>query len=154
MGVMKISYIKYALIMCVVVIFALCMMELTGQNRSFDSKSPLQIFLLFIAPFIITWLGISQKRKSLKNKINFKKGFTEGFKIFLAFGVLSSLIYLAYYTFINPQIVDSLQTSYGLFDSPFEVVVAFDMFMQFISAIIFGSIYSAIIALLLRTKKK
>lgn len=153
MGIMQHSYVKYGLMMCGLIGLCLLLMELTGQNLTFD-KSPLLLVFQFLGPAVIWWFGISEKKKQLGGKLTFKQGFREGFMISLVFGLVSPFVFLAYYVFINPGIVDYVRSVYGLMNEPVVMVVGIDLAAQFVSAILFGSVYGGIISLLLRTKSK
>ena len=73
------------------------LMELTGQNDTFDNKSPIQMFFMFIAPAIIWWMGMVSKKKAQKNKITYREAFNEGVKISVAYAVISPFIFAVYY---------------------------------------------------------
>lgn len=152
MELLKQNYVKYGLIMCAVLLVCLCLMEITGQNQSFDNKSPFQFIFMFIAPFVVWWLGIAAKKKLLKNKMTFKQGLSEGFKISLAYGIVSPFIFLFYYVFINPDIVAYVKVAYNLSEAQDAVVIGVDMLAQLIAAIVFGTLYAAIISLFLKSK--
>lgn len=143
--------VKYALYMCAVLALCLILMQVSGTG--FDSKSPFMTFATFIAPFIIWFLGIRAYKKQLKGKMTFKQGVKEGFFISLAFGIISPFIFLVFYL-LNPSVLDYVQKTYGLTSLPIELVVMIDMLVQFISAIIFGTLYGAFISLFLKSKGK
>jgi hypothetical protein len=152
LNVMKLlqeNHVKYGLIMCGLI--ALCLLYMYLSGSGFDNKSPLFIFVSFIAPAFVWYFGIREKKKLLKNKITFKQGLKEGFKISLVFGIVSPFIFLAYY-FVNPVALDYVRSTYGLTQSPTIVAILIDMAAQFISAVIFGTIYGAIISFFLKTK--
>lgn len=152
MNLLKQNYVKYGLVMCVVLLACLMIMEITRQNESFDGKYPIQFFFMMIAPAIVWFWGIYAKKKMNKNKLTFKQGLNEGFRISLVYAIISPFIFLAYYTFVNPQIVNSVKEMYKMSGEPNSTVIAVDMTVQFISAIIFGTIYGAIISLFLKFK--
>lgn len=153
MKFLKQPYTKYALMMVGVVIFCLGFMELTGQNESFD-KSPLVAFWTFIAPAIIWFFGLKDKKKRQKNILTFKDGLKESFRISFVFGVISPFVFALYYIFFNPAILSYVRTAYGLTSQPDTFVILVDMAVQFVSALIFGTLYGAIITFFLRTKRK
>lgn len=142
----------YGLLMCLTLAVCLFIMEITGQNQTFDNKSPLQILYMFLAPAFIWYFGIRAKKKMLKGKISFKQAFTQGVKISLVYGIVSPFIFLFYYVFINPEIVNYAKTAYGMTGSDNTTVIIVDMIVQFIAAIAFGSIYAAIISFFLKSK--
>lgn len=151
MNLLSTNYTKYALIMCAVLIICLASIELTGNNQNFD-KSPLVAIWTFIAPFIIWFLGIRAKKKAQKGKLTFKQGFFEGLKISVVFGIISPFIFLGYYVIINPEILEYVKGAYGLSNQPNEIVILVDLGAQFISSIIGGGLYSALIAFILKSK--
>ena len=146
------NHVKYGLIMCAVVILCLFYMELTGQNESFE-KSPLVAFWTFIAPAIVWFFGIRARKIAQKNKLTFKQGATEGFKISVVFAVTSPFIFLLYYLLVNPQILGYVRKAYGLTTADEAVVIVVDLLVQVVSAIIFGTLYGAIISFILKSRK-
>lgn len=138
--------------MCLVVIACLLYMELSGQNQSFDQKSPLIVFLMFVAPFIIWFLGLRSYKKLLGGKMTWKQGIIEGFKISLVFGIVSPVIFLFYYLVINPEIVEWVRMTYQMQGYSNAVVIGSDLLGQFLSAVIFGTIYATIISFFLKSK--
>ena len=146
------TYVKYALMQCAALILCLTLMEVTGNNLTFEQKPIFQVIFVMITPFIIWFLGIRAKKAELKNKMSFKQGFNEGFKISVVFGILSVFIFLVYYLFINTFIIESVKFVYGMPDGSNSAVIAIDLITQFLSSIIFGSLYSAIIAFILKSK--
>ena len=143
---------KYGLVMVGVVAVCLALMEMTGNNKTFDSKSPLLLIYQFIAPAVVWYLGISARKKAQKGKLTFKQGLVEGFKIALVFGIVSPFVFTAYYLFINPGIVDYVANVYGLKGASTAIVIGVDMAVQFIGALIFGTIYAAIISFFLKNR--
>lgn len=155
MKLLQENYVRHGLMMCGVLLFCLGLMELTGNNESFDSKSPITIVFMFIAPFVIWYMGINEKKKMLKGKLTFKKGVMEGLKISLTFAIISPFIFMLYYLLLNPDILDYVRTAYGLRELPDAIVITVDMLTQFLSAIVFGTIYAVIITfLILKFSKK
>lgn len=132
-----------------VTIICLTLMFLT--NASFDTKSPLQITITFIAPFIVWYLGLKERKKELKNKMSFKQGLLASFKISLVYGVISPFLFMIYY-FVNPSVLLFIREVYKLAEATDAVVIISDMFAQFFSAIIGGTLYGAIISFFLKTK--
>lgn len=153
MDVFKQNHIRYGLIMCVIVMVCLILMELSGQNQSFE-KSPFISFATMIAPLFVWYFGIRSKKKMQKGKLTYKEGVLEGFKISLVFAVLSPFIFLFYYLAINPGIVASVKEIYHMKDAADSLVITIDLLVQFVSAIIFGTLYGAVLSLFLRSKKK
>lgn len=152
MKILERNYIKYGLVMTGIVLLCLLYMEGTGQNQSFDQKNPLIFFGMIVAPFIVWFFGIRAKKKELKNKLSFKQGLREGFLISLVYGITSPFVFAAYYLFVNPSIIEYVSMAYNLQGVTEGVVIAADMFVQFVSALLFGTIYAAIISFFLKTK--
>ena len=152
MNLLKQNYVKYGLILACVLVLCLLIMEVTGQNDSFDEKSPLFVIYQFIAPAVVWYLGIKAKKKMLKNKLTFKQGLIEGIKISLVFAIVSPFIFLAYYTLVNPGILNFVRTVYGLTGANDSFVIAVDMGMQFVVSLIFGTLYAAIISFFMKSK--
>lgn len=148
------NHVKYGLIMSAVLVLCLALMELTGQNHSFDNKSPFQAIFMFIAPAVVWYFGINLKKKTLNGKMTFKQGLLEGFKISLVYAIVSPFIFMLYYLLINPEILNSIRTIYNLKGTSDALIIGVDMLTQFITAIIFGTIYAAIISMFLKTKSK
>ena len=152
MEILKQNHVKYGLIMSAIIAVCLLFMEITGQNQSFDQKSPLVFFSMIVAPFIVWWMGIKAKKDSQKGKLTFKEGLKEGFKISLVYGIVSPFVFVLYYLLINPGILDYVRTSYNLTEASQMTVILVDMLVQFISALIFGTIYAAIISFFVKAK--
>ncbi len=146
------NQIKHALYMSAITIGCFFLMEVTGQNKSFDGKSPFQMLFMFVAPFVVWTMGIGTLKKNQNGKLTFKQGLFEGYKISLLYGILSPFIFAFYYLFINPTIVESVRDMYGLKNMSLQAVIGIDMIAQFISSVVFGTIYSAIISYFLKKK--
>jgi hypothetical protein len=152
MSPLKQNHLKYGLIMSASLVLCLLMMELTGQNETFENKSPIFLIYQFILPAVIWYLGINARKKSQNNKLTFKQGLKEGFKISLVFGITSPFLFLAYYLLINPEILNYVKSAYQMPEASNTTILTIDLFAQFISAIIFGTIYGTIISLFLKNK--
>lgn len=125
-------------------------MELTGDNESF-AKSPIVTFYTFIAPFIVWYFGIKARKDIQKGKLTFKEGVAEGFKISLTYAIISPFIFPIYYQ-INPAILGYVKEAYQMPDAANSTIILIDMGAQFIAATLFGTIYGAIVTLLLKKK--
>jgi hypothetical protein len=145
------NQIKHGLIMSAVVIICLFLMEIT--NSTFESKSPLMMFSTMIAPIFVWFSGLYAKKRSQKNKLSFKEGVLESFKISLIFGIISPFIFLFYYLFFNMEAVEYVKAMYNL-NTSIPLVIAFDMVFQFIAAVLFGTVYGTIITFFLKSTKK
>ncbi len=152
MELLKKNYIKYGLIMSGITALCLLLMEVTGQNQTFDNKSPIQLIAQFVAPLVVWFFGIKSRKKELKNKMTYKQGLMEGFRISLVYALISPFIFMFYYVFINPAILESVRKIYHLTNTSNEMIIASDMLAQFVAALIFGTIISAVLATYLKTK--
>lgn len=146
------NHVTYGLLMCAALTVCLALNEITGLNASLENKSPFQLFYTFIAPAIVWTLGLIAKKKAQDNKLTYKEGLKEAFKISLVYGIVSPFIFLFLYIFVNPSLVEIARTSYQLPSASTATVIIVDMIVQFIAAIIFGGIYGAIISLFIKTK--
>jgi len=147
------NFVKYGLIMIAVMMGCLALMEITGQNKTFE-HSPIAAFYTFIAPLIVWFFGLRAKKKSQDGQLAYRQGLFEGFKISVVYAVFSPFITLAYYTLINPAIVASTREAYMLKDATDATVIQVDMFVQFVSALIFGTLCGAILSLFLKTRRQ
>lgn len=135
-------------------VICLALMEITGQNESFENKSPIFMIYQFIMPAVIWYFGMRERKKLNGGKLTYKQALYEGFKISLVFGLTSPFVFAAYYLFINPPIIEYVKTAYGMPAASDGLVISIDLFAQFIAAIIFGTLYASIIALFVRSKSK
>lgn len=134
---------------------ALCLalMELTGQNESFD-KSPFSLFFMFIVPFVVWYQGMKAKRKAQHNHITYKEALLEGMRIALVYALVSPFVFLAYYLLINPGIVAYIRMAYRMDGASDTMVIGIDLLVQFVAALFFGTLYSAFLALFVKNAKK
>lgn len=154
MKLLQKNHIKYALMMTGVVVACLVLMEVTGQNKTFD-HSPFALLFTVIAPLIIWYAGIRAKKKQLKGKLSYKQGVLEGCKIGIAYGFISPFIFLTYYLLINPGIVAYVRTAYFMKSTtPDATVIFVDLVIQLVASVVFGTIYGLIFSLFLKSKKK
>jgi hypothetical protein len=153
MKLLQKSYVKYGLLMTAVIVLCLFLMEVTGQNKTVE-HSPYVVFFTMIAPFIIWFFALREKKKQLKGKMSFKQGVVEGFKVSLVYAIVSPFVFLFYYCCVNPAIIPAVGAAYQLKGATNEVIIATDMAVQFIAAIIGGTIYAAILSFFLKSKKK
>ncbi len=152
MNILHQSYTKFGLNMSALVVVCLAYMEISGKNQSF-AESPMSPLVMTIVTVIIWWYALKQKKEMQKGKLTFKEGLSESFKISLVFALTSPLVFLAYYTFVNPEIVDSVREAFLMTNVPRAQVIAMDMFAQVVSALIFGTIIGAILSFFMKSKK-
>lgn len=134
-----------------VLLICLTLMHVTGQYSSFEKGGPLDI-LFILSPFVVWYLGLRAKKKQLKNKMTFKQGWFEGIKIAAVFAVISPFIFMFYYVGFNPGILTYVGNSYGLAGASKTTVIVVDMVAQFVGSLIMGTMYSAILAVFMRSK--
>lgn len=151
MQLFKKNYVRFGLLMVGVLILCLLGMEIAGNNQSFE-KGSFGMIVQMLAPLVVWFLGIRAYKKAKGGFMTWKEGFKEGLRISLVFAIVSPFIFLLYYILVNPMIVEYVKTAYQMPDVSTTAVIVVDMVVQFVSAMIFGAIFSAIIALLLRTK--
>lgn len=154
MNFLKQNYVKYGLIMTAGLIVCLLWMELSGNNQSFDNKSPIFFIYQFVYPAIVWYFGIKARKDAQKGKLTFSQGLSEGFKISVIFGLTSPFLFAAYYILFNSAILTFIKTAYGLSQVSDLMIVLVDSLAQFVVAIIFGSIYAAVISFFLKSKSK
>jgi hypothetical protein len=146
---LKQNHVKHGLMLCGVLVVCLLLLEITGQT--FDTKSPLFVVYQFIAPAVVWYLGIKAKKKMQKGKLTWRQGVKEGFKISVVFGLVSPFIFALYY-FLNPEILELVRTLYGNTQISDTALLIMDLIGQFISALIFGTLYAAAISFLVKSK--
>jgi hypothetical protein len=146
---LKQNHVTYGLMLCGVLIVCLLLLEITGQT--FDTKSPLFVAYQFIAPAVVWYFGINAKKKMQKGKLTWRQGVKEGFKISVVFGIVSPFIFALYY-FMNPDILDLVKTLYGNPEVSDSALLIMDLFGQFVSALIFGTLYAAAISFFVKSK--
>jgi len=148
------NHVKYGLIMSKATALFVLFMHFTGQYTNMKEKSPLEMIFIIFVPIIVWYLGIKARKKELKGKLTFKQGFVAGVKISIVFAITSPFVFLLYYTLVNPSMIDFMKKEYMMPNATTGQIIAFDMLVQFLAALVMGSIYGAIISLFLKTKKK
>ncbi len=81
------NHVKYALIMCGLIILCLVYMELSGNNQSFEHNVIVQS-IYALAPVAVWFLGIRSFKKLLGGKMGWKEGVVEGFRISLVYAIV------------------------------------------------------------------
>lgn len=145
------NYFKYGLIMSGLSVGCLFLMQVTDQK---PGNSPINIFLTFLAPLAVWFFAILAKKKELNNTLSFKQGVKEAFKISLVYAIVSPFIFMFFYLFINPSWIQFIRETYQMKSANDATVIVVDMGAQFVSAIIGGTIYGAIISFFLKSKTK
>ncbi len=146
------NHVKYGLFMSIATALCILFMHFTGQYSNPEKRSPIEMLFIIFVPIIIWYLGIKARKKALKEKLPFKEGFFTGVKISLVYALTSPFIFLVYYT-INPSVIDFMKKEYMMPDASTGQIIAFDMLVQFLAALIMGSLYGAVISLFLKTRK-
>lgn len=146
--------IKYGLIMTILTSAWVLLMHFTGQydNRESIVQSPFDLAFIIITPLVVWYFGISERKRQLGGKLTFNQGLVTGIKISLVYAVLSPFVYAKYYIFLNSEILEFVRSEYGLAGASDTMVILADMGVQFVSAIVGGTIYAAIISFFLKTK--
>ncbi|MES2622993.1 MAG: DUF4199 domain-containing protein [Patescibacteria group bacterium] len=142
----------YGLLLTVVPVICLVLMEITGNNLTFDNPTWYDIAIQTVLPVFILYLGIRARKKQLGGLITWKQGTVAGFEISLIFALISPFVFLAYYYFVNFKIIASVRNAYHLTRASDMGVIRIDMLLQFVSALIFGLIVSSIISFFIRSK--
>ncbi len=155
MELLKENYVKYGLAMSAVTAVFILLMHFTGQYTNLDNigKSPLELIFIIFVPILVWYMGLKAKKKELKGKLTFKEGVRESFKISLIYAVTSPFVYFLYYTFLNSSLLDFMRREYQMPNASDQMIILFDMFVQFVAAIIGGTLYGAIVSVFIRTKK-
>ena len=143
---------RYGLAMTAFTAAWVLLMHVTGQYGPEYEANPLDLLFIVIVPFIVWYLGIKAKKTQKKGKLTFKEGVKEGFQISLVYGITSPFLFGLYYLLINPAVVQSLKPEYGMAGVSDTQIILIDMLAQFISAIVFGTLYAAIISYFLKSK--
>lgn len=156
MKLLKQNYIKYGLLMSGLTALFLLFRHFTGGYSNIDEigKSPLELLFIVFVPIAVWTLGIQAKKKEQKGKITYKQALVEGIKIALVYGITSPFVYVAYYIFLNPGMADYMRREYGMPNASFEMVILFDSVVQFIAALLGGTIYTAVLSFFLKSKSK
>jgi hypothetical protein len=143
--------LKYGLIMTVLTGLWLMTMHFLGfyDNRE-DIVNVYDLAFIVVVPLVVWYFGLTEYRKSRGGKLSLKEGILQGFKISLVYGVLSPFAYLKYYLLFNPNLVEFMRQEYGLLDASVSQVYITDMIVQFVSAIIGGTLYGSIISFFLK----
>ena len=137
---------RYGLAMTAFTAAYILLMHVTGQYGPEYEANPLDLLFIVIVPLIVWYLGIKAKKKQKKGKLSFTEGVKEGFQISPPF------VFGIYHVLINPARVASLKPVYNLAGVSDMQIILVDMLVQFISAIVFGTLYAAIISYLLKSK--
>lgn len=145
---------RYGLLMTLLHTVWILFMHISGKYGLESKAIPFDFLFIAFMPLIIWFLGIRARKIAKKGKLSLKDGVKEGFHISLVYGLLSPIVYAIYYLFINPQVVGTLKPEYGLPGVSDMQIILIDMLAQFVSAIIFGTLYAVVISLFLRSKAK
>lgn len=145
---------NYALVLSCFTIVCLVLMEVNGNNQSFNSGAWYQVLFMTIAPAVVLFFGIRTKRAILDGVMSFKQGFREGMMISLLFGIISAFVFLSYYQWFNRGILESVRDAYGMVGASDGKVIIIDMVLQVVFALVFGAIVSSLSSLILKRSKK
>lgn len=152
MELLKKNHVKYGLLLDGFLVVCLLWVYVTGDYSKMQNPAmPMAIFTMLV-PFVFYFLGIRAKRNELKGKLTFKQGLKEGFGISLVVGVTSPFVFLVFYLFFAPSLIDYARQAYNMTGASDALVVTFDLFVQLVGSIIFGTLYGAIASFFLKTK--
>ena len=154
MEAFKQNFVKYGVLMSALTAACLLILHGAGNVLGQQNDSPLFIVFAFGAPLLVWYLGLSAFKKAQKNRMTFKKGIIEGFRISLVYGFTSPFVFAAYYIFFNPTVISYIRESYKLTGAADETVIAVDMIAQFFGAVVVGTVYGIILSFFLKTKQR
>jgi hypothetical protein len=152
MELLKRNHVKYGLLLDGFLAMCLLWAYVTGDYSKMQNLlAPMAIFTMLV-PLVFYFLGIRAKRNELKGKLTFKQGLKEGFKISLVVGVTSPFVFLIFYLFFAPSLIEYARQAYKMVGASDTMVVTVDMLVQLVGSIIFGTLYGAIASFFLKTK--
>ena len=143
---------KYGLLVTLGIALWILIKHFLLQIDDPQSKAAYLDLLFFnLLPIIMLYRGIKAKRAGHNGELTFLEGFKTGLMISLVYTILICLFFLVLYVITGPKVL-------GL-DSPAQSVAAGQILFQhfaglFIFMIIGGLLYSTIISLTLRKRRK
>lgn len=145
----KIPIIYGSLIALGIFIWILVMFSLGHYG---DTKSELSSldYLSIIVPILGFYFGIRAERNKNNGILTFGNGFIIGLYISIVYAILSTLLFLIYYKFID---IDSLKFAakyYGMEDAPINKVLLMDLGVQLVSSLVIGLILSVMFSFILK----
>ncbi len=152
MEILKRSYVRYGLLMSGAIASCLLLMYVSGDYSKMQGTSIEGSIVSLALPLIVYTLGIHARKRAQKGKLTFKDGVKEGFKISVVAAITSPFVFLLFYVFFNPNLVDYAREIYRMQGQSDGMVVAVDMIVQFIGSIVIGLVYSAVISLFLKNR--
>jgi len=108
-------------------------------------------FLPVLIPIIGIYLGLRAYKNANENALTYWEGLTTGAKISLVAALLSSILFLFYYTAIDSASLDSVGRAYGMPNSSIALVMLVDLGIQFVSSFVFGVLVTLVMAVFLKT---
>ena len=108
-------------------------------------------FLPVLIPIIGIYLGLRAQKNANDNALTYWQGLSTGAKISLVAALLSSILFLFYYTAIDTASLDQVGRAYGMPNSSIARVMLVDLGIQFLSSFVFGILVSLVMAIFLRT---
>lgn len=146
------NHIKYGLLISGFIAVCLLLMYFSNDYSKMQNPSSIGGVISVIAPLVIYFLGIKAKRKELGGKLSLKQGVNESFKISLVAGLTSPFVFLIFYLFFNPGLIEYARNAYGMTGASDTVVVTVDLLVQLIGSVVFGTIFGSIISFFLKNK--
>ena len=145
----KIPIIYGTLISLGIFIWVLVMFSLGYYGDQKSEMSSLD-YLSIIVPVLGFYIGIKAERSNKNGILTFGNGFIIGLYITIVYAILSTLLFLIYYKFID---IDSLKFAakyYGMEDDPINKVMLMDLGVQLVSSLVMGLILSVVFSLTLK----
>jgi hypothetical protein len=150
----KQNHVKFGLLGTLILIGFLLLLHLSGTESLVQYAEGWQKILLFLSPILLWYFGIRAKKKEMHGKLSFKHAVQEGYKIAWVFGVISPFAFLLYYLIFNFGVVIGTQNPDQMTTSTTHLVILIYMLIQFITCVIFGTLYGVIASAILAAKKK
>ena len=139
---MKIA-LKYGLLITAVVIAWIVVVRFV-MDVSADSKANLVAPILFnVTAILAIMLGMLARKKELNGNLSFKEGLKIGMAISLVYAVSACLFFMIEYLVAGPKL---LLSEAGSTNEPMWQVATFAYAGLFFGSLIFGLIYSTVIA--------
>jgi hypothetical protein len=149
---LKQNHVKYGLLLTGLITVCLMWMYATNNYSKMQEPSAEGLIISFGMPLLVYFLGLRARKKELKNKLTLKQGIKESFKISLMAGLTSPFVFLIFYIFFNPGLIEYARNAYGMVGASDTMVVTVDLLIQLIGSIIFGTILGSIISFFLKSK--
>ena len=147
---MKIA-LKYGVLItvCIIAWVVISHLLVPDLRSPVHTIGPLVFFNLF--EFAGIYLGMVARKRESADQLQFKAGLKTGVGIAFVYGIGSCLFFFIYIAALGPQ---AMGAEPGAATLPFWQVAALAFAMQFLGAVLFGLIYSTIIAFILAARRR